>query len=73
MQLGNSKELLDAIQLLQTTPAGDPCHEYHLRMMLIAWMKQQKGNCKPPLLANALSVVSADTWEKCMVCASARY
>lgn len=65
-QLGLSQELLDIISQTPppTSPNIFPVHEYHFRLMLIAWVRQLKGKSKPSLLARALSAVGADTWDK---------
>lgn len=66
LQLGLSGELLDAILSHTVTPhATVPGHEYHFRMMLIAWIRQQTGKGEPAsMLAKALSAVDADSWHK---------
>ena len=64
LQLGLSGELIDAILHTTTLNAIVPSREYHFRMMLIAWIRQQNGKSKPSVLARALSAVGADTWDK---------
>ena len=66
-QLGLTQDLLDVIsQAGPPVSSNDfPVHEYHFRLMLIAWIRQLNEKSKPQsLLARALSAEGADSWDK---------